>query len=308
MIYKYEDSLPFILILLAGIVLILISVLQIKGEKRKNILSQYIKKEKLSDNFLDNILNKSEKIAAFEEKNEKKLSIISDKITARGFTKITLYSVGFGLLFSLIIRNVIAIPIIIGICYYLPEVYLDMIIKNKRMKIEEQLGIAIKFFTTEYTTNRSVVVAIQNILPKLPYPIKKEFEILVRELNSGETPKACFENFSKRLDNKFAYVFSRLLISYFHDGTDFAGHLVRLSEDITDEQIQHKESRTELAMVRSTNVILNAVVILSIVVMFLVFPSRSLYFKSTAQGQMLMTGVIINSFISLILGIRLERK
>lgn len=305
---KYMDNLPFLLIFLIGVLLLIISIIEIQNEKKKSVLKKYIKTTRNSDNFFDNWLNSQEFIIKWEERNEQKFALLSNIITPRKLTKLTIYSITFGVLFSLLLQNILILPLSLGICYYIPTLYLDLLVKNKKGKIEGQLGVAIKFFTTEFTTTRSVIVALQNIIPKLPYPIKTEFEKLTRELNSGTSPKDSLLNFSKRLDNKFSYVFSKLLISYFNDGTEFGEHLVRLSQDISTAQIQHKEIRSELSMVRTTNFILNGVVLFSILIIFVLFPSKSIYFKSSTTGQSLMTLVIFNSFISMYLGFRLENK
>ena len=305
---KCINTLPFLLVFLTGILLLIISIIEIKNEKKKSVLKKYIKNTRKSDNFFDNWLDSQEFITKLEEKNEIKFALLSNIITPRRLTKLTIYSISGGILFSLLLQNILALPLSLGICYYIPTLYLDLLVKNKKGKIEGQLGVAIKFFTTEFTTTKSVIVALQNIIPKLPSPIKNEFERLAREINSGTPPKECLLNFSKRLDNKFAYVFSKLLISYFNDGTEFGEHLVRLSQDISTAQIQHKEIRSELSMVRTTNFILNGVVLFSILIIFVLIPNKSIYFKSSTTGQSLMTLVIFNSFISMYLGFRLENK
>lgn len=303
---EYLNLIPFFLFILSGISLVFISIFSIKNEKRKNVLGNYIKKSKLTDNFLDNWLNSKEFIESFEKENEKRFFLLNEYITPRFFTKLTLYSILGGVIFSVLIRNIIALPVAICIGYYLPQLYMDLLINNKKNKMEEQLGVAIKFFTTEFTTCRSVIISMQNVIPKLNNPIKGEFEKLARELNSGAYPKECLTNFGRRLDNKFSYVFSKLLIAYFNDGTDFGAQLVRLSEDIAEAQLQHKESRTELSMVRTTNLILNAIVFITVVVMFVFFPDYSYYFRATARGQFFMSLVIINSFVSILLGFKLS--
>lgn len=304
---EYLNLLPFTFICLAGVSLIFLSIYKIKYGREKSILKKYIKKRDTNrDSFLDDWLDSKNFIIKFEEKNNKKFGLIDEKISPRKITKVTMFSMLMGLIFSIIIRNIIALPIVITISFYLPQLYLDMVVKNKKIKIEQQLGICIKFFTSEFTTCKSVVVSFQNISNKLPNPIRGEIERLIREMNSGYLAVECLNGFAKRMDNRFAYIFSNLLISYFNKGTDIGEHLVRISNEITDAQGLHKENKTELAMVRATNLILNGVVFISIILMFLLFPKYSQSFRNTASGQTLVTLVIFNSFISIILGLKLE--
>ena len=303
-----SNLVPFICLFTVGISLFIIAALLIKNEKTKNVLNRYIKREKRKENFIDKWLNSKEFIEKFEKKNEKNLYLVQDKMTPRGFTKILIYTISGGLLFSILIRNIIVVPIIILICFYFPHLYISLIVTKKRKKIEEQFGTAIKFFNTEFITNKSIIIAVQNIIPKLQNPIKGEFEKLARELNSGFSPETALINFSKRLDNKFAYIFCNLLMSYFKNGTSFDKYLLALTEDIDEDILQQKEGKTELSMVRATNLLLNSVVLVSILVLFIFIPNRAEVFKNTAQGQTLMAIVILISFLSLYLGFKLEKK
>lgn len=302
----FMNSIPFIFAIATGIILILIARVSSVADKERNILKDLVSGKKARKNLLDDLLNDSKFIHNLEEKNKMKLALVNDDFDIRKFTKIILLTTLIGIIFSLFIMNFIAMPFIIFISFYMPQLYLNLVATNKRNKIESQLGIAIKFFTSEFSTTKQVVVSLQNILPKLPKPIRGEFEKLSRELNSSGTPRQTLSNFASRMNNKYAYIFAKLLTSYYESGTEFSQHLIRLTSDITDNELTQQEGKAEVAMVRTTNLLLNGTVLVSVIVMFVFIPEKSVYFKDSIGGQALMAVAIINAFLSVILGLKLE--
>lgn len=303
------NLIPIISLGITGILLLVLATIIRTKEKEKTILKKYINKEISKETYFKKVLNSSKIISNFEKNVEKKYAIaLTSDFTPRKVTKLMFLAVLVGFLFMWVIGNVIVFPLILAICYFIPLLYLDLVVKSKKNKIESQLGVAINFFITEFTTTKSVSISIQNIIPKLSNPIKNEFEKLLRELNSGVLPKESFQNFAKRVDNKFALIFADLLTSYFDKGTDFCSHLLGIAEDISDSQIQRKEGQTENAMMRTTNFILNGVLFVTIFVIFLFLPRFSECFKDTIRGQFLMAVVVLSSFLSIVLGFKMKRN
>lgn len=305
LIKDHLDHAFFLGVMLMGVILIVMAMISIKVERERNVIRKYIKGSYKEKGVLDRFLDENKHIQEREEINTVKYAILNEKYTPRQITKIKLFGALMGFLFSVLIRNVIMIPIMTAIAYNLPDLFFNSQSYKKRNKLQAQLGLAIRFFVSEYTTSRSVVVSLQNIIPKLPEPIRHEFERLTREFNSGIVPKEALENFAIRINNKFGYIFTRLLISYFDQGTEFGPHLIRLGEDITEDELSMSEGRTELAMVKTTNYIMNAAVFISLIAIFLVVPERGNEFQSTVQGQMLLAVSVGLSIISVALGLKM---
>lgn len=305
-INKNGEHLFFILATLLGLLILASSILSQKIDKEKNILRKMVQEKVEEKGFINDLVQATSFLKNYEEKNRLKYSIIEDKFPIRKITKMSMVSALVVFIFGLSIQNVAVTVAGIPFGFHAPLVLIDMIAKNKRNKVQEQLGTAIKFFTSEFTTSRSVVVAMQRVLDRLPQPIRHEFERLTREFNSGQSVDKALSNFALRINNKYAFIFSRLLISYFNKGTEFGEHLIQLAEDIMDEQLSMSEGRTEIAMVRTTNLIMNAAVFISILIIFFIMPAKSQVFKSTAQGQMLITVAVSLSVASLTLGLKME--
>jgi len=284
--------------------LIALGIMVVVKSRKNNILNKYLNVKK--EGLIDKILDKIKFINELEERNKLKLDLIGSKISARSFTKtlfLLVFIIGVGL--TSIIGNILALPFLLIICYLLPNIVLDLITKRKKLKMEEQLGVAIRFFKTEYITTKSIPISIQNIIPKLSNPIKKEFEKLLREILTGRIEDA-FNNFARRLDNKFAYVFAKLIISQSSKGAEFGEYLITVSEDITEEQTFYKENLTELAMSRFVNIALNVVLLLSVFLVY-VIPGVKVFFTSQ-KGQAVVLFAIISSFVSILLGFKLSYK
>lgn len=306
LILKYGESLFFTLIIISGFLLLFIAILWTRVDKERNILKKYTNNRYSSKGFFDELIEHTPFFMKYEETNRIKYAIVEDRFPVRKITKMSIISSLVIFIFGLGIQNIIVTLFGTYMGFYTPLVFIDMAAKNKRYKVQDQLGTAIKFFTSEFTTSRSVVVAMQRIIGKLPDPIRFEFERLTREFNSGGMPEQALSNFALRVNNKYAYIFARLLTSYFNKGTDFGPHLVQLTEDIMDEQLNMSEGKAELAMVRVTNLIMNAAVFISILVIFFIKPDMSSAFKETVSGQTLITAAIGLSVASLTAGMKME--
>lgn len=283
---------------------ILLIIFLYLNSRSNNLLNKSMKIKKKG--LIDNVLDKAKFITDLEKANELKLELVGAKFSPREFTKI-LFSLTFliGLSLSLVIGNIVFAPLLMIITYFIPVMILDLSTKKKKLKMEEQLGVAIRFFNTEYITTKSIPTSISNIIPKLSNPIKGEFEKLLRELLTGKTEDA-FNNFAKRLDNKFSYVFAKLIISQSSRGAGFGEYLISVSEDIMEEQTFYKENISELTMTRTVNVILNVVLLVSVFLVSII-PGMKSYFI-TSQGQFILVFAMITSFLSIILGFGLTHE
>lgn len=295
-----------ILLFISGIFTIVLGYFVDIRKKKKSILFLYTKKRK-THSILDECLDKISLITKKEEKNAQKYKIISDKITPRQITKMLLLLLLFGVFLSILAQNILLLPVMVLIAMFLPQSILTLITNNRKDKIRNQLKVAIGFLKSELISGYSIIISLQNIIPKLPIPIKTEFQLLTREINSGISPSKALNNFAKRIDDKFAYVFSDLLAKNYEDGTDFSNALTDVSNDIAFEELEKESVKADIITVRMTNIILNVVFFISILVAFILAPKYSLCFKNTLFGQILLVVAVLNSFLSICLGLKLER-
>lgn len=302
-----KEILFYLFLILIGVNCVAMSLVFHFVSDSNSLLEKYLG-ENNNMNKIDKILNKIGFVNTFENYCSTKFYILNYKITARTITKITISSIFIGLLFALVIKNIIVIPFIIMVGIISPQLYFSILKTKEKNKIEEQLGHAIRFFRTEYTTTNNVPIALQNIIPKLQDPLKSHFEKLSQEINYGINPKTALIEFKNNVQNKFATIFANLLITHFEKGTDFGDKIISISTRINSTQLRYKENRSELATMRITNYILNGALFASIIIIYFFAPEWGLVYKNTVEGQMLMTLFILNGFSSIILGFKISDK
>lgn len=302
-----KEILFYLFLILIGVNCVAMSLVFHFVSDSNSLLEKYLG-ENNNMNKIDKILNKIGFVNTFENYCSTKFYILNYKITARTITKITISSIFIGLLFALVIKNIIVIPFIIMVGIISPQLYFSILKTKEKNKIEEQLGHAIRFFRTEYTTTNNVPIALQNIIPKLQDPLKSHFEKLSQEINYGINPKTALIEFKNNVQNKFATIFANLLITHFEKGTDFGDKIISISTRINSTQLRYKENRSELATMRITNYILNGALFTSIIIIYFFAPEWGLVYKNTVEGQMLMTLFILNGFSSIILGFKISDK
>lgn len=302
-----KEILFYLFLILIGVNCVAMSLVFHFVSDSNSLLEKYLG-ENNNMTKIDKILNKIGFVNTFENYCSTKFYILNYKITARTITKITISSIFIGLLFALVIKNIIVIPFIIMVGIISPQLYFSILKTKEKNKIEEQLGHAIRFFRTEYTTTNNVPIALQNIIPKLQDPLKSHFEKLSQEINYGINPKTALIEFKNNVQNKFATIFANLLITHFEKGTDFGDKIISISTRINSTQLRYKENRSELATMRITNYILNGALFASIIIIYFFAPEWGLVYKNTVEGQMLMTLFILNGFSSIILGFKISDK
>jgi len=188
------------------------------------------------------------------------------------------------------------------ICASLPVTYVEMKVNKKIKLFNDQVLEAFQFFITDYTTTKSVQKAIVNICPKLKYPLRREFELLARKLNSGADVEESFLNFAERTQNKWITIFCQMMITYFRNGGDFTPHLLSITQNITNEKILSEQNNTELSSLRWINIMMNALVPVAYISNRFINPQNARVFIDTPTGKILIFVVVMGCLISLYLG------
>lgn len=300
-----DSTLPLIV---AGIVFVILGILMVlygimgdMVEKRKSILKR-VSDQPFYKGVLDQILDSIDFIIEREKRLDKKMAVLDVKYTARTLTKLEILGVLVAILISIHLKNILVVIPLSIICANLPVAYVEMKINNKIRLFDDQVLEALQLFITEYTTTKSVQKTIVEICPKLKYPLRREFELLARKLNSGANIEESFLSFAERTQNKWLMVFSQMMITYFRLGGDFTPHLLSITQNITNEKILNEQNNTELVFLRWLNIAMNALVPVAYISNRFVNPQNANVFVETPLGRMLMFAVVTGSLISLYLG------
>lgn len=295
-----------VVFIILGILFILFGIVGDILRKKKNILIIPEKRSATDKDLLDRILDRIDFVVKREEEIDKKIAIL-DANDARTLTKFELLGMFIGILISIYLRNVLVVVPLTILCTNIPFACIEARINRKLKQLNDQVLEAFQLFITEYTTTRSVQKTITEICPKLKYPLRKEFELLARKLNSGVSIEEAFLSFAERTQNKWIMVFSQLMITYFRNGGDFIPHLLNITEYITSEKILAEQNITELSSLRWLNIGMNILVPIAYISNMFINPENARVFIETPQGRILMFFIVMSSMLSLYLGKKITR-
>lgn len=287
---------------LLGVFFIFYGLYLKKIQNKNSILSSVNNSRNFYKGFIDNVLDKIPFLVKEEEKTNKYMITISDKINVRTFTKIKLFGILLSFGIAIYFKNLLSFVPLVMIFWNLPN-FLFEFIANKRMRhFEDQFIDALQIFITDFTTIKSVRKSLTNITPQLKNPLKEEFERLNRELNSGESIEKSFVSFAERTKNKWVLVFSQLMITYFRIGGDITEQVMNITKRINAEKINDEENTTELSMLRMLNIVLNMLVPVIYGISMWLNPEDTAVFINTAQGQLVILAVLCSCVLSLWIG------
>lgn len=285
-----------------GILMVVYGVLSENIERRKNILHKINSKLDIYKGALDQVLDSIDFIVKKERELDKRMAVLDVKYTARTLTKLKLLGVLIAVLISIHLHNFLAFFPLLLICISLPENYVEAKINNKLKLFDDQVLEAFQIFITDYTTTKSVQKTLNNICPKLKYPLRREFELLARKLNAGMNVEECFLSFAERTQNKWIMIFSQLMITYFRNGGDFTPHLLNITHNITSERILKEQNNTELSLLRTLNILMNALIPIAYISNYYINPQNASVFITTTGGRIVIFIVLMASLLSLYLG------
>lgn len=284
-----------------GVLLVCYGILGGIIERRNTILARVTEK-RIYKGLLDATLDRISFVVRAEVELDKKIAVLGVEYNARTLTKARLLGAIIGLFFSVLLQNLYIVPILLIIGGSLPVTIMEMK-AHKRMRVyNNQILEALQIFITEFTTIQSVQKTIVDICPKLKDPLRKEFELLARRLNSGINADEAFLAFANRTQNKWTMIFSQMMITYFRNGGDFTPHLLNITRSITDEKVLAEQNHTELSSLRLVNLAMNALVPVVFGINWVINPDTATVFTETDAGRLIILFVVIGSFISLYFG------
>jgi len=292
-----------------GFLLILYGLISVNAQNVKSILSAnkkaHGKKPDLFDWFLDRlfIVKKS------EEKIDIMLSVLDiQNKSARDVTKTRVIYGLLGVAFSILLRNVMVMPLLVFVFANVPMVLLGRKTRKRRMIYNDQVLEALQVFVTDYTTTKSVQKTLENVCLKIKRPLRNEFERLTRKLYSGVSANECFLDFSKRTQNQWIMYFSQVMMMYFRSGGDFIPHLTGIIRTMSSEKLIEEQNLTELSSLRTINLVLVLLFPIVFVISIFAAPDTLRVFTETAMGRNIIFFSVAGCIFSLIIGQKISEN
>ena len=298
-------TLSYLAVFLIGFFILILGHQISKYDKKKIFVSSVnsVKKEKKEKKYtFDKFLDKIWFITNLEKRDKRMVMTSGYDITPRDLTKYRLFAILGGFIISLFLNNVLIIVPLCIMTYLIP----GSIVKRKAIKrsiiFENQLLDNFQLFVTDFTSTRNVQTSVYNMTKKSIRPLRDEWELLSRSLNSGIAFDKCFVTFADRVGSKWARIFAQIMISYYNQGNDFTEQLMSLTTKMTNEKIRLQENRTEISSMQTLNLVMNIAVPIVYVINKIMQPEASAAFSDTFQGRIIVFAITICCGLSLYLG------
>lgn len=173
--------------------------------------------------------------------------------------------------------------------------------KARQEKLIEQLGAAVRVFSSEYADTPHPARALRETARKLPEPIGSIFREAERDMLTKSVDEAALK-LGRSLGGEYGRMFAQLFrISYEDEAVKplFAKLAVR----VTAQQDLIRKNRLEISMDRTMAFILNAAVVPFYFLIRHAIPEAQEFFTATAMGK----GVVALSLLSAVSGALLDR-
>jgi len=170
---------------------------------------------------------------------------------------------------------------------------------RKRNMIDNLLDPVIQLFISEYNSYNNIIVALNNIVPKIEGPLREEFSRLSRELNSGRNYIETLTDFALRLDNHWVYKFSHILSIRLTKGLEISEMLLSLLMEIKTRKVQIKQRKAEIIGVKAEHYLLYLATPLMYIFASRVNPKAHYLLTQTSQGKKLMFFIVVSLLISI---------
>lgn len=294
---------------LLGVSIISLGVVLNKTTKKKIVTTSAnrVKKEKQNKkDFLDRRLDKSWLVQEKEKEWAPIIKISGLHITVRQFTKIKLALILLAIILSILMNNVFVIVPMCIIFSIVPNYIVKKKAKKRKARFEKQLLENFQTFVTDFSSTRNVQTTVFNMTKKSVSPLKEEWEVLSRSLNSGIPFDVCFVDFANRTGSKWTRIFAQIMISYYNQGNDFSEQLMSLTTKMNTEKIIAQENDTEISTLVTLNMVMNLAVPIIYIINKFLQPEASAAFSNTVQGRMVVLIITITCGLSLWLAHKLE--
>ena len=190
--------------------------------------------------------------------------------------------------------NIMVFLIASLIGFFVVDIIIYFLHKNRKKLIEEQLLQAIVMMNSAFKSGKNILQAIEIVKKELPSPIKDEFEIIYTDLTYGLDLSTVFDRFYKRVKIEEAKYITASLSLLSKTG----GNIVTVFNMIEKTFYDRLKIRDELAALTSSSKFLYRMLIsLPVIFVIVIVSMNPTYFSSLLNTKI---GLVID-FLILIL-------
>lgn len=194
--------------------------------------------------------------------------------------------------------NEVLMCVIMMIAFSYIPVFNLRIKKNKRNKMfSDQLGDAIGIFSNSIKAGYSFLQAVNSVSREMPYPVSKEFGLLLKEMSLGIDSDQALKNMTSRIESDDL----ELMITAILIQRETGGNLSEILDNISDtirERIKIKgEVRTLTAQGKMSGIIVGIIPLVLGVVIYFLNKEYMMTLFTTTPGRIAVAVAFVNEMI-----------
>lgn len=185
----------------------------------------------------------------------------------------------------------IILSLIIG--FYILDIYLMIVSKVNKKKIENDMLRAIIIMNNAFKSGKSTIQAVEIASKKLPKPIGYEFERIYEEMKYGLSVDTVFNRFAKRVNIEEAEYLSSSLTILNKTGGNIVAVFDSIEKTLFDKRKLKEDLKNSTTVSKLVVRILFFVPIIFVVVIYLLNPSYFEPFFKSSLGYLLLFIMVV---------------
>lgn len=280
------------------------SIIDIITSWRNDIIKKLSKILEKSD-IMRRYSKRFEKFLIYEDnKSMTSMDYISDKFIIM-ITFQILYIIS--IIVTAVKFNPLSFMLLSIVTFFASDIIIRIIHNNRKKNIEDQLLQAIVIMNSAFKSGKNINDALDIVKNELPNPIKKEFEIVSKDMAYGLSLYEAFDRFSKRINVEEAKYMTASLSLLSKTG----GNIVTVFNMIEKNIYNRMKIKNELkALTSSSKLLYRILSVLPFVFIALIVLMNPSYFTVMIKSQLglILSGVIIIIYVIYLIIIRKVMK
>lgn len=254
---------------------------KIKRARNKREYSQKISKTQ-------ELINKSDVNIEVEELIILKLIIITIMLALSALIVSVMTLSSTSVLLSIIL-------IVIGI--KIPSIYLKRKINIRNRMFADQLGDSIGIFSNSIKAGYSFLQAVASVSREMPYPVSKEFGLLLKEMSFGIDSNLALQNMTKRIDSEDLELMITAILIQRETGGNLSEILDNISATIRERITIQGEVKTLTAQGKMSGIIVGVMPLVLGLILYFANKEYMMVLFTTTPGRIALSVAFVNEVI-----------
>lgn len=183
----------------------------------------------------------------------------------------------------------------------LPNIYLKRKIKIRNKLFSEQLGDAIGIFSNSIKAGYSFLQAVGSVSREMPYPVSKEFGLLLKEMSFGIDSNLALQNMTNRIESEDLELMITAILIQRETGGNLSEILDNISDTIRERITIQGEVKTLTAQGKMSGIIVGVMPLILGVILYFANKEYMMVLFTTTPGRIALGVAFINEIIGVML-------